>query len=136
MSQGRHISCLKRTQHPLCHVISMVRVLLQSFISYKAKWGCSFMLAGKLECLGNSRRKSCLWVRSSMKAQPKVDITPLFIRTERVEVLGEPGLQYVMYHIQFKQTKMRLTKQHDKMSLYCTAQVSTFTDHLLTNLSI
>ena len=62
----------------------------------------------------------------------EVDITPLFIRTERVEVLGEPGLQYVMYHIQLKQTKMRLTKQHDKLSLYCTAQVPTFTDLSLT----
>ena len=66
----------------------------------------------------------------------EVDITPLFIRTERVEVVGEPGLQYVMYHISLKQTKMRLTKHHDKKSLYCTAQVPTFTDLSLTRTAV
>ena len=57
-----------------------------------------------------------------------VDITPLFVRTESVKLIGEPGLQYAMYHIEYKSTKLKMEKEHNGKTLYCTAQKPTFTE--------
>ena len=65
-----------------------------------------------------------------------VDITPLFVRTESVKLMGEPGLQYAMYHIEYKSTKLKMEKAHNGATLYCTAQKPTFTELSMTKTAV
>ena len=65
-----------------------------------------------------------------------VDISPLFVRTESIQIIGEPGLQYTMYHIEYKSTKLKMESVNNEETLYCTAQVPTFTELSLTKTAV
>ncbi len=66
----------------------------------------------------------------------ELDITPLFERAQRVEVVGELGLQYSMYHIDFQSSDLKMERTHDGQKLYCVAQVPTFTELSLTKTAV